>query len=206
VKSFLKKLYYRILNPLRLLVQSRCEAMVAEERSAREELVEQLQRIQIDNQNIKQRLDEQLEYVAELRRKGLHEMLSHYESNKLRLPETVLAAAADVVRGMEPSIASTKHKVPAHEIIYWSSLLSAKLNANGSNKIDQAAAISTAASPSTGDASDAEQNAIQLLENQLQFNMKTSLHREEAINLEMSRLEEELRLEKYSDMRAVSAK
>jgi hypothetical protein len=206
VKSLLKKLYYRILNPLRLLVQARCEAMVAEERSAREELVEQLQRIQIDNQNIRERLDEQLEYVAELRLKGLHEMLSHYQSNKLRLPETVLAAVADVVRGMEPSIASTKHKVPAHEIIYWSSLLFEKLNANGSNKIDQTSAISTAASQSTSYVSDVEQHAIQLLENQLQFNMKTSLHREEAINLEITRLEEELRLEKYSGMRAVSGK
>lgn len=179
---------------------------MAEERSAREELVEQLQRIQIDNQNIRERLDEQLEYVAELRLKGLHEMLSHYQSNKLRLPETVLAAVADVVRGMEPSIASTKHKVPAHEIIYWSSLLFEKLNANGSNKIDQTSAISTAASQSTSYVSDVEQHAIQLLENQLQFNMKTSLHREEAINLEITRLEEELRLEKYSGMRAVSGK
>lgn len=206
VKSLLKKLYYRILDPLRLVVLARCESMVAEERFARDKLMEELQNIKIDNQNMKVCLDQQLEYIAVLRRMGLHEMLSHYESSKLRFPEVVLAAAADVVLGMEPSSASAKYKVPAHEIIYWAGFMLEKLNVHERPQFERAAVMSIADERLTLAALDAGQNDIDLLENQIAFNMKTAQHREAAINVEVTRLKEVLSLEQLSGTRAVAGK
>ena len=193
VKSLLKKIYYRILDPLRRLVILQCEQMVHSERVAREKLGEEIHRIQIERTNLIEQVEKQAEYIAELHQKGLHEMLSHYAANKLRLPETVLAAAADVARGMEPSLASVKHKAPAHEIIYWSQLLLKEIQdekaSDGQRVLPPALAMEV--QPTRHD-------EIELLENQLAFIVKNSMHREQASNIEIKRLKEELHLEKHN--------
>jgi hypothetical protein len=150
----------------------------------------------------------QSEYIAELHRRGLSEMLSHYAVNRLRLPETVLAAAAAVARGMEPSVASMKHEVPASEIIYWSQILSKELKSEGLEGSSKMRGVVPASLKSADSNFAAELclEDIELLENQLAYNAKNFLDREQASSKEISRLKEALALEKHNNIRIVAGK
>lgn len=139
-----------------------------------EQQVSELQRI----------TENQVAYLSELTAAGLPQMLARYPQSLENEPNRVVAALADIINGMEPSNASTKHGISADLLVDWAHQLRVREPAGGES------------SESADSSANSSNDYSRLLEEQLIYNAKQARDRESVLRLECVRLQRELELAK----------
>lgn len=155
-------------------LRSTIEVEIAEQNKLLAELQQRVSELQRVTEN-------QAAYLSRLSGAGLHQMLARFPKSLVNESNVVVAALADVINGMEPSNASTKHGIPSDVLVEWAHQLRAQELAGGESS------DSSARSPN---------DYAGLLEEQLIYNAKQARDKESVLTLECARLQQELALAK----------
>ncbi len=185
--SILKKLYFGLAAPLSRRLNADLTARLGDDDAERVAHAQSIRWLHQELDLLKKRVEVQNLYIDNLRKAGLHGLLSQYLASEMRSPKVVIAALSDITGGMEPSAVSVKHKIPTDELIAWAETFAA--NSRQKAELNR---VSTSTSIDGEDFSG-------LLERQLEFNTRIYRDREEAAALEIARLNEELALERHAN-------
>ncbi|HEY9755266.1 MAG TPA: hypothetical protein V6C97_08895 [Oculatellaceae cyanobacterium] len=182
MKELIKKIYFLLASPLENRLRSEFVAALGSEQA----------RLSLEFAKLEARISElsrvaegQSAYLERLRAAGLNEVLARSTESDQHESSPILLAVADVLGGMEASVASAKHGIPTDTLLRSVRRLQFQRVSN-----------EPLAAAETKDTATKDYTA--LLEEQLIYNAKQANDRESVLDLECTRLRRELELVKFS--------